>query len=127
MATASREEFTRTLSGRRFAVLTLPVSGLTVRLQSLTERERSEFESLPFDDDNELDHDQLKAQGRELVVRVLVDDQGVRMFKDDDAHLLEDLDGADIAAIVTTAREHVGLNRVVTKKKLPPAGDSPST
>lgn len=117
MSVATREQL---LGGfvRRFMECPLPASGLVIRIQNLTQKERAAYEELSFDEDGDRRIDQIKMRDLNLLVRVIVDDTGRRMFSDNDTDLLTSLDGGDMDLAFAAAREHCGFNyRIETAKK----------
>lgn len=89
----------------------VPISGgRTVRIQNLTELERSRLIEAPRL--NAADEAALRKARQEEPCRwllaCLVDGDGKRMFKAEDIPLLQQLDAADSRAIYVAAMEHVG-------------------
>lgn len=80
--------------------MTLPVSGLVVRVQSLTEREYSRYQLAIIDEDDGRPVVAKIAAARPLLMALsLVGDDGLRLFKDDEGEPLAGLDGKDVTAI----------------------------
>jgi hypothetical protein len=112
MAIATREQLFKP-APRRYAEITLPVSGLRVRIQSLLEGEKSLHEaSVQFDEKGE----RRTALGRVemskpmMICSTLVDDSGKLLLGgDDDIDAVADMDGKDVAAIYDVAWEHCGF------------------
>lgn len=80
-----------------------------VRLQSLTELEKSNLDALwgeRYGKNDEVD----MVMRRELVVVSLVDDEGNRLFKDDEVDVLGDFKASDIAKWYRAARKHSGFD-----------------
>ena len=111
MALATREQLFKPAS-RRYAEITLPVSGLRVRIQSLLEGEKSLHEaSVQFDEKGERRTalDRVEMSKPLMVCATLVDDSGKRLLGDDDIDAVADMDGKDVAAIYDVAWEHCGF------------------
>lgn len=124
LMSASKAELLAT-KGRKYAQCQLLT--LQVRLQSLTERERAAYERLSFDEDGVWQVDCIEGRRRELLVRCIVNDEGQRLFADNEADQLAELDGGDMDLLFDAARELCGFNRKIEVKKnpSPPAGNSP--
>jgi hypothetical protein len=90
---STREELQR-FAKRRYSTVT--VDGITVRLQRLTELERSNLQSLwgkRFRDHEEKGKDiDYFLMRRELLVACIVDDEGNRLFKMDELDVLGEWD-----------------------------------
>lgn len=116
---ASRSTF---LSGlkRRYASIDLPVSGLTVRYQSLSEAEQSAYEMATWtrnDDGTLVRNDEAVGRNRSrLIVLCVVDEGGNRMLTDADLPQVDLLDGADTRALYQVLQEHCGMIEVEKKK-----------
>ena len=91
-------------SARRYMEVPLP-SGGAVRIQSLNERERADYELSLFDKKNSYT---AESSRRKLLVRCIVDESGNRMFADNEHDLLGDIDGADAGAIYDACQKHCG-------------------
>ena len=98
---------------RRYQELELPTGGM-VRIQSLTEAEQSQYETDMLsggepknvrgkrkDGDNrlQLSKKALLVARLKLIVKCLVDAEGVRLFKDEEYTALEEMDAADTKVI----------------------------
>ena len=95
---------------RRYKTITLPVSGLAVRIQSLTEREVSRFQSATIAQNGTgFKKAKLEDASRRLVVLCLVDGAGNRILNDSHIAKLADWDGADMAFLYNECTSHVGL------------------
>lgn len=95
---------------RRYRDIVLP-SGGQVRIQSLTELERSEYNMMLLDKKGNLDRKMLNKANRLLVVKTLVDENNSRIFMDHEEELLADMDSMDMEAIADASREHIGFGK----------------
>lgn len=121
----SRDEFLRNLKvGRRFTEVALPRSGVTVRVQSLTERERSRYEMHATAEDGRYDKFRNMASRRLLISMCVVDAEGKRLIGDseDERDSIGDMDAEDAGILYGACRSHCGLDSVGE-----PAGASPTT
>lgn len=103
----SRDEFLQRTK-RRYANVTLR-DGQTVRLQSLTEGERSDFETAPIKQNDQQREERLKATRMRLLVRCIVDNEGKRLFGNEEYGLLAELDSSDTSRLFDKALEHTGF------------------
>ncbi|HUT92917.1 MAG TPA: hypothetical protein VMY37_25720 [Thermoguttaceae bacterium] len=114
MGIATREELFCALgrTKRRYRMITLPVSGLSVRIQSLTEGELSRYQRRLFAKGGRgFDPQRMQSANRDLFVRCLVDDAGNRQLSDDEAEKLTDMDAADASVLYEACAEHCGIDR----------------
>jgi len=123
-----RESFLKSGNGRRFTVGVIPGLG-RVRIRSLKESERSEFEAEAFDDGGEFDHDALTTAKRRLVILCVVDANGEPLLNFDDLDALGEKDGAIFNALYKECAKHTGINEsdlaaLVGNSKATPAADS---
>lgn len=96
-------------SKRRYVDVLLP-SGGTARLQSLTELERSEYNSSLLDKRGELDREKLTYGTMMLLCRMLVDQDNKRMFLDHEHEILAAIDSLDMEVLGDEARKHIGFD-----------------
>lgn len=96
---ATKEQLLAACNVRRTEDVTLPVSGLVVRVQSLTEREYSRYQLAVIDDDGKPTAARIAAARPLLMALSLVGEDGKRLFGDADGDPLADLDGKDVNAI----------------------------
>lgn len=96
-------------SKRRYLDVSLP-SGGTARLQSLTELERSEYNSSLLDKKGELDREKLTYGTMMLLCRMLVDQDNKRMFLDHEHEILASIDSLDMEILGDEARKHIGFD-----------------
>ena len=103
----SREALLKKTINRRYQTIDLPTGG-SVRIRSITEKERSEYEvaMLKFggkrkNEQGKMDINQkaLQTARLRLIVLCLVDDKDNRMFNDDEISLLQSMDSADAKVI----------------------------
>lgn len=110
---------------RRYVEVQLP-SGGVARLQSLTELERSEYNSSLLDKKGELDREKLTFGTMMLLCRMLVDQDNKRMFLDHEHEILASIDSLDMEVLGDEARKHIGFDsdyRKELRKKSEPAQD----
>ena len=96
------------LTARRYMVVGLP-DGKQVRIQSLSEREKSSFEMQQISKRGSVNKSKIEASRRRLLCLCLVDDKGNRLFGDDDADKLRDVDGGITSALFDAVQKHVGF------------------
>ena len=94
---------------RRYQKLTLPVSGLQVRIQSLNERELSTYQAMTLAKTGSFKLSKLEDANRRLIVLCLVDDAGNRILNGSHVAKLEEWDSADTAYLSGECSTHVGL------------------
>jgi hypothetical protein len=80
-----------------------------VRLRSLNEGERSQFENDVLDDDLNADRERYKSAKRRLCVLCVVDADGNPVLSEDDVEALAAVDGAVVGQIFAKAKELCGL------------------
>lgn len=110
---------------RRYVEVELP-SGGTARLQSLSELERSEYNSSLLDKKGDIDKTKLTFGTMLLLCRMLVDSDDKRLFLDHEYELLASIDSLDMEVLGEEARKHVGFDleyRKELRKKSEPAQD----
>ena len=110
---------------RRYTEVNLP-SGGVARLQSLTELERSEYNSSLLDKKGDLDREKLTYGTMMLLCRMLVDNDNKRMFLDHEHEILASIDSLDMEVLGDEARKHIGFDseyRKELRKKSEPAQD----
>ena len=106
MTTTSRDELLRGPCRRHRDVA---VNGSQFRIQSLTEREKSRFETALLSKSGGVAKARLQDATRRLLVLCLVDDDGHRLLEDGDVDALGDVDGAITSGLYTACREHCGF------------------
>lgn len=96
----------------RYDTLTLPVSGKTVRIRSLSELELEEYQmSLIGNDGQSVRRTRLADATRRLIVLCLVDGAGNRICNENHVAKLAAWDGADVQYLGDACSKHCGLNR----------------
>lgn len=110
MALALRDVLIKPVA-RRYVNLTLPASGYEVRIRSLTERERSAYESQLLNAKGDVLKSKLEEAKRRLICLCLVDDAGNRILSDSDADNLLEWDGSDTAAAYDVIFSHCGFQK----------------
>lgn len=116
---------------RRYTTVDLPTGG-TLRLQSLTERERSGYEAWMLNKKGDgADPKKLVEFKRKMVVLCAVDAEGKRLLNDSDMDAMAHMDSADIDAACTAARKHCKFDdedfeSLVGNSESVPADASPS-
>jgi len=110
---ASREELFANAFRRRFKELTLPVSGLRVRIRSLSEPELSAYSCQPISADGagKVRKARLEDATRRLICLSLADADGNRLLSDADAPSLAQWDSADTQYLRAAIAPFVGLQR----------------
>lgn len=98
-------------AARRYRDVTLPVSGHRVRIQSLTEREMSAYQSATLTQDGKLKPEKLAAASRRLIALCLVDAAGNRILNDSHVARLAEWDAADTQHLADECQVHVGAKR----------------
>jgi hypothetical protein len=112
---ATREELLAPRT-RRYKILDpLPISGLVLRAQSLTEAEGTAYERAVYRLDKSgkevVDIGKASTAGLRLLVLCLVDENGNRIFSDADISLLSAWDRADAESAYDQCAAHVGLRK----------------
>ena len=95
---------------RRFTILDVPNLG-KVRVRSLTERERTQFESDNLDDKCLVDKEQALLAKRRLIVLCVVDAEGNPTLTLEDAERLADIDGAITGFLADALRTFCGFEK----------------
>lgn len=108
MMTATREMFLKP-AARRYDRFSVPGFG-DVRIQSLTDGEKSDYEYELIAKKGGFVPSKLRNAARRLIVLTVVDDTGNRVLRDGDETKLEEMDGAITQAIYDRARTHCGFN-----------------
>ena len=106
---ANRESiFSGAAVNRRYAVVSVPILG-RVRIQSLTELERSTYEASRLDDSGQWDRKSGSAAKVKLIILCCVDDEGNCLFIDSDAAKLQQLDSLVTDRIFDRCLAHCGF------------------
>jgi hypothetical protein len=124
---ANRESFLRSISSqRRYREVNLPQQGVSVRIQSLTERDRSRYELFSTAADGRYDRILNMSARRFLIALCLVDDDGKRLMGDSDEELIQlaDMDAGDAGILFDACRKHCGLDAEEAPGESMPLGAS---
>ena len=98
------------LTKRRFKTIEIPELNLTFRIQSLTEREKSEYETaLLTKTGRGVSRERLTDAARRLMVLCLVDDDDERLLEPADVGTLSQLDAIVAAKIYDECQSHCGF------------------
>jgi hypothetical protein len=97
---------------RRYAELTLPVSGYRVRIRSWSEHEMSRYLATlsPTAGAGGQRQRKTEAATRLMIAECLVDADGNLLLQAKDIERLKEWDAADTAFLMEKCAEHVGLN-----------------
>ena len=95
---------------RRFKVVTLPVNGHTVRIQSLTEKDYSGYQAYFLDKTGKPVASRLKNANRIFISMCVVDADGNRIITGDYVERLEDWDAADTHYLYNECSNHAGIS-----------------
>ena len=104
---ASREQLLAPAT-RRYREVVLPVRGLKLRVQNLTEEEYAAFARYVQNKKDAMGS--LLKSRRALVIRCVVDGAGNLVFTDRDYDALAKWDAADLQALQEACADHCGLN-----------------
>ena len=100
------------LCERRYIDLQLADAGITVRIQSLSEKEKSSYETrLIAKSGRGILRDRLQDATRRLIALCLVDDKNERIFTDSDVSQIGEMDSFVSSRIYDAAQEHCGFNK----------------
>ena len=95
---------------RRYDTVDTPVGAL--RIQNLTEGEKSDFEEGQLTADGKLNLRAVRAQRRKLIAAVLVDEAGNLLLNEEgDVARLKGVDSAVTSAAFDAATKHCGFSR----------------
>ncbi len=90
----------------------MPVCGLVVRIQSLTELEMQQYQGEVWSSRGTgMKKSRMEDASRRLFVRCLVDHAGNRLFTPKDTYVFDNYDGADTGFLYEQCSAHCGLNR----------------
>ena len=110
------------LRQRRYAKFTLPRSGQTVRIRSLSDGEFSDFEDAGFEHDDDtgkliVNAEQQRNARARLIVSTVCDESGTPVFTPADVDSVMEIDMDDAMALYDAIRDHVGVAGAVARKK----------
>lgn len=109
MSLATRETFLRP-SKRRYIDVPLPTTGEMVRLQSLTELERTTYENSRFSKEGTLLPGRLQDSKARLICLCVVDEEGKPILKPgDERSIMDNMDSMDSAFLYDQCWDHVGF------------------
>lgn len=94
---------------RRYLDVHLPVKNGKVRIRSLTESEKEQYEADMLTDKGVVKRSAVRSARRRLVALCLVDGSGSLLLSPADVEALSQLDGADLAALQEACMSHVGF------------------
>ena len=127
---ATFEQLVSASGKRRFCETTLPVSGVRVRLRSLTERELSAYQARVVSAQNDAQRAaRLEQANRKLIALCLVDQDGNPLVPAGEDRQLAELDAADTSHLYDECAKHVGINTtdiedLVKNSEMTPPSDS---
>jgi hypothetical protein len=109
---ATANQLFNSVGRRRYEELTIPTSGLRVRIRSLTELELSRYQSATIASTGTgLKRSKLEDASRRLIVLCLVDGEGNPLLRDRDVARLAEWDSADTSFLYEECAKHCGINR----------------
>ena len=109
---ASLEELVGGAPNRRYKIVTLPLLGLTVRIQSINEREFSQYQAaLVSSGGRSLRPSRMEDANRRFIALCLVDKDGNRMLSGKHIARLSEWDAADAAFLYDECARHCGINQ----------------
>lgn len=121
----NREELLKKCK-RTWRDVPLPTGG-SVRIQSLSERERSDYEAGVLDERGRIHKDGLREARRRLIALSVIDDKGVQLFDmNGDLEHIAELNAADADAIYSAAREHSGFDVDDVEESVKNSSDTPA-
>ena len=100
------------LCERRYIDLELADAGITVRIQSLSEKEKSTYETVLIAKSGRgILRERLQDATRRLIALCLVDDKNERIFMDSDVNQIGEMDSFVSSRIYDACQEHCGFNK----------------
>ena len=106
----SRDDLFRPQERRYRVIGPLPVRGGKVRLQSLTEREASQYEAASYEKGS-LSRARMEDSNRRYIALCLVDQVGNRLLAPADVPKMADWDRSDMVFLYNEAVNHVNAKR----------------
>lgn len=99
------------LAERRYLQFDIDIDGesVTCRVQSLTEKERSNYEAASMIAKGKKAIDRTRDMKRRLIVLCLVDQDNKPMYSLSEAHKLEEIDSRITSIIFTKCVDHIGI------------------
>jgi hypothetical protein len=95
---------------RRYKTVTLPVSGYTLRIQSMTEKDYANYQACFLDKNGKVVGARLKQSNRIFISMCVVDDDGNRIITGDYVDRLEEWDAADTHYLYNECSKHAGIS-----------------
>lgn len=95
---------------RRYKTVTLPVLGCTLRIQSLTEKDYSDYQASFLDKSGKPVAARLKAANRVFISMCVVDADGSRLITGENVARLEEWDAADTHYLYNECSKHAGIS-----------------
>ena len=100
------------LCERRYIDLELADAGITVRIQSLSEKEKSGYETVLIAKSGRgILRDRLQDATRRLIALCLVDEKNERIFSGSDVNQIGEMDSFVSSRIYDACQEHCGFNK----------------
>lgn len=109
MSFLTRDQITGRAGVRRFSSVKLSFG--TLRIRSITERERNAFESAEVNDEGDVQVKEVGNRRARLVALCAVDSEDKPLFKSEEYGLLQEWDTQDLADAYADCRKHCGLDR----------------
>ncbi len=111
MTIASREALLK-LCERRYSTVEIPERDISIRIQSLSEAEKSQYETcLIAKNGRGIMRERLQDATRRLIALCVVDEDGKRIFSDSDLSAIANLDSYISSRIYDACQEHCGFNK----------------
>lgn len=111
MKIATREQLIG-LCKRRYVEVEIPELEATVRIQSLSEKEKSDYETrLISKNGRGILKDRLADATRRLIALCVVDQNGSRLFSNNDLSVIAEMDSFVSSRIYEACQEHCGFNK----------------
>jgi len=111
MTIASREALLK-LCERRYSTVEIPEREISIRIQSLSEAEKSQYETcLIAKNGRGIMRERLQDATRRLIALCVVDEDGKRIFSDSDLSAIANLDSYISSRIYDACQEHCGFNK----------------
>lgn len=101
---------------RRYKTIELPINGFKLRIQSLTECEKSNYEASvwkPGKTGQEMDPGKIKTSGLRLALLCVVDLAGHRILNESHLLKMQDWDALDTEHLHKECNRHVGIGSTV--------------
>jgi hypothetical protein len=111
MTIANREALLK-LCERRYSTVDIPERDISIRIQSLSEAEKSQYETcLIAKNGRGIMRERLQDATRRLIALCVVDEDGKRIFSDSDLSAIANLDSYISSRIYDACQEHCGFNK----------------